>query len=298
MTSTATCPQCGDGAAHAFDATDSNRRIGSGVFSYMRCRACGVVFLSNVPPDLSRYYPEDYYTIARSHEELQTWSHFERYKLDIILNYRTTGRLIEIGPASGAFAYLAKTAGFDVTAIEMDRRCAEYLSSKLGIGVIHSADEANALKTAGTADVIAMWHVIEHLVDPWSMLSVAAGSLRPGGILVVAAPNPQAFQFRLLSASWAHVDAPRHLWLIPMGVIGERGAKAGLAVRLATTRDAGSLFWNRFGWQQSLANRFASSSCRRVASLAGRGIALAASVLESREGWGSAYTLVLQKPGG
>ena len=292
----AACPQCGGEVVPAFETTDVNRRMDDTRFFYMRCRQCAVVFLRDPPADLGRYYPQDYYVIARSRDELAAWSGFERYKLDIILKHRKAGRLIEIGPASGAFAYLAKTAGFEVTAIEMDRRCSEYLASELGIDVINSADEARALETAPAADVIAMWHVIEHLVDPWDMLEVAARKLRPGGVLVVAAPNPGALQFRLFGSQWTHVDAPRHLWLIPPEVLAARGAKAGLSLRMITTRDAGSLFWNRFGWQQSLANRFASPGARRAASLVGRALALASSVVESIEGKGSAYTIVLEKP--
>lgn len=291
------CPQCEGEIEHAFDTADLNRRIDDVLFSYSRCRKCGVVFLRNVPKDLPRYYPDDYYVIARSLDELTAWSAFERYKLDIILKYRTTGRLIEVGPASGAFAHLAKTAGFQVTAIEMDRRCSHYLATELGIDVIHSADEARALEKAQSADVIAMWHVIEHLVNPWEMLEVAARKLRPGGILVLAAPNPRALQFRLFHARWTHVDAPRHLWLIPPQVLAARGARAGLSLRLMTTRDAGSLFWNRFGWERSLANRFVSQGGRKVAALLGRAVAMATSIVESIEGRGSAYTIVLQKPG-
>ena len=293
----ANCPQCGAETEHAFDTADLNRRIDEIVFSYSRCRACGVVFLRNAPKDLARYYPQDYYAIARSLDELAVWSTIERYKMDIVLRYRNGGRLIEVGPASGAFAYLAKTAGFQVTAIEMDPRCSDYLATKLGVHVIQSADEARALETAPSADVIAMWHVIEHLVDPWQMLEVAARKLRPGGILVLAAPNPNALQFRLFRQRWTHVDAPRHLWLIPPQVLASRGAEAGLRLRMITTRDRGSLYWNRFGWEQSLANRFRSQGGRRLAALLGRAVAMVTSIVESLEGKGSAYTIVMEKPG-
>ena len=289
------CPQCDGETDHAFDTTDLNRRIGEERFSYLRCRACGVVFLANVPRDLARYYPSEYYVIARSLDELATWAQSERYKLDIVCRYRNAGRLIEVGPASGAFAFLARTAGFEVTAIEMDERCSRYLAEKVGLHVIHSSDEADALRGAPQADVIAMWHVIEHLVDPWSMLEVAAAKLRPGGVLVLAAPNPNAWQFGVFGGKWAHVDAPRHLWLIPPGVLAERGARCGLAVRLVTTRDPGSLFWNRFGWQYSLANGFGVPF--RLASLGARALAMAAAPIEAREGRGSAYTIVMEKPG-
>lgn len=297
MTFATQCPQCGQQTERAFETADINRRIGNVSFKYRRCAGCGVVFLENVPEDLARYYPSDYYFIARSLDELAAWGRSEQYKLDIILDYRKSGRLIEIGPASGAFAYLAKSAGFQVTAIEMDRRCSEYLASTAGLDVINSADEAKALQSAPPADVIAMWHVIEHLVDPWSMLEAAAAKLKPGGILVLAAPNPHAAQFKLFGAQWVHVDAPRHLWLIPPEVLAQRGARLGLSLRLATTRDPGSLFWNRFGWEYSLANRLGLRPGRRLVSLAGRVFAKLASVVEAREGKGSAYTVVLEKTG-
>jgi len=129
------------------------------------------------------------------------------------------------------------------------------------------------------------------------MLEVAARKLLPGGVLVVAAPNPHAFQFGVLGERWAHVDAPRHLWLIPPGVIAERGARSGLELRMITTRDRGSLAWNRFGWEYTLMNRFSNGAVRRVGKTLGRAIAAAAYPLESQEGRGAAYTVVLQRNG-
>jgi SAM-dependent methyltransferase len=291
------CPQCGHQAERAFETPDINRRIGNVSFTYQHCPSCGLIFLQNVPKDLGRYYPSDYYFIARSLDELTAWGRSEQYKLDIVRNYRESGRLVEVGPASGGFAYLAKTAGFQVTVIEMDKRCSEYLRSIAGLDVINSADEAKALQTAPQADVIAMWHVIEHLVDPWQMIEVAAAKLKPKGILVLATPNPRAAQFRLFGSRWVHVDAPRHLWLIPPEVLAQRGARLGLSVRLVTTRDPGSLFWNRFGWQYSIANLLGVPPGNRWMSRAARVISQAGSVLESREGRGSAYTIVLEKTG-
>jgi SAM-dependent methyltransferase len=291
------CRQCGADTEAAFRVGDLNRHTGPAAFRYERCANCGTVFLVDAPADLTPYYPPEYYTIARSVEELATWAVSERYKIEIIQRFRKSGHLIEIGPASGGFCYLAKEAGFDVAAIEMDRRSCEFLSTELGIGVVESADEAAALEGAQPADVIAMWHVIEHLVDPWSMLEVAARKLRPGGVLVLATPNPRALQFAILGRRWAHVDAPRHLWLLPARVIAERATGLGLTVRLLTTRDPGSLGWNRFGWEHTLMNRFAGRAPRRVAAKVGRLLAAALYPLESREGRGAAYTIVLQKPG-
>jgi SAM-dependent methyltransferase len=287
------CPQCGAEARPALKVRDINRGIGDTEFEYLRCSGCGTFFLENVPADLNRYYPAEYYIVARSENELARWSTPERYKIELVRRFKENGLLIEVGPASGSFCYLAKKAGFEVMAIEMDQRCSEFLAEKLKIDVVNSADEAAALENAPAADVIAMWHVIEHLVDPWAMLDVAAAKLKPGGILVLSAPNPAALQLGLFGGRWVHVDAPRHLWLIPPEVIERRGEKMGLALRMRTTRDPGSLFWNRFGWRHSLANGLGVP--RRLAQLASYALTLAAAPFERREGHGSAYTLVMEK---
>ena len=125
----------------------------------------------------------------------------------------------------------------------------------------------------------------------------AAERLAGGGALVLALPNPGALQFRVLGRRWVHVDAPRHLHLIPPDVLRKRAEAAGLRQELCTTTDAGGLGWNRFGWTHTLQNLATGSFSRRVLNYAGRKISSAASVIENREGVGSAYTSVFRKPG-
>lgn len=293
------CPHCGGAATAAFEAADVNRRLGNGQrFAYSRCQACKLLFQTDPPSELGPYYPQEYYAIPGSVEELSRWADSERYKIEMVMQFRTSGHLIEIGPASGGFCYLAKAAGFDVSAIEMDARSCEFLASKLSIDVTQSADEAAALAVARPADVIAMWHVLEHLVDPWTMLDAAARKLNVGGVLILATPNPGSVQMRLLGKRWAHIDAPRHLWLFPPNVLRQRGRSLGLTARLMTTQDPGSLGWNLFGWEQSLQNIPSPGLIRRAARVVGRLAARVAAPLERREGRGAAYTIVLQKTAG
>jgi 2-polyprenyl-3-methyl-5-hydroxy-6-metoxy-1,4-benzoquinol methylase len=290
------CQHCGGATKVAFSIVDVNRRVSEERFSYARCTRCDLQFLVDPPHNLARFYPEEYHVLATTVDQLQAWSLSEHYKLDLVTRFRSSGRLIEIGPGSGGFLSAAKAAGFDVSAIEMDARTSENLRGLLAVGVLNTADEARALSDGPEADVIAMWHVIEHLRDPWGLLVAAARKLTPGGILVIATPNPHAFQFKVLGRNWAHVDAPRHLWLIPSQVLAERGAMSGLKPQLVTTRDAGSLAWNRFGWEHTFTNRLQRPRARTVAARFGTLVAAAMSPIESREGYGSAYSIVLQKP--
>jgi SAM-dependent methyltransferase len=244
------------------------------------------------------YYPPSYYSLPSSVELLAVAAEHERYKLDIVGRFHQPGQLLEIGPATGGFALLAKRAGFDVSAIEMSPECCEFLSRVVGIHVVNSKSEVAALRESEPADVIALWHVVEHLRDPFELISVAAQRLRPGGILVIAAPNPSAFQFSVLRSYWTHVDAPRHLFLIPISVMQEALRAQGLHPLLITTTDPGSLGWNQFGWEYSLANFLSSPRLRHYAMRAGRLLTRMLARLEDVEGRGSAYTVVFQRPQG
>lgn len=275
---------------------DYNRRVSDMEFRYSRCGRCGLVSLMNVLEDLAPFYAAEYHTLPRNDTEIELGVEHDRYKIELVRRYVSGGRLLEIGPSWGAFCLIAKRAGFRVEAIELDPRCCEFLETKIGVRAIRDTDEAAALARASIPDVIALWHTIEHLRDPWTLLTRAAERLAPGGVIVIATPNPAALQFRVLGRFWTHIDAPRHLHLLPATVLRERMRALGLAEELCTTRDAGSLRWNSFGWNWSLANHVTPRIMKRAVRLSGRVLAGLLAPVEGREGLGSAYTAVYRKP--
>lgn len=291
------CPVCHQDAPLHFRAKDLNWRISDDEFDYYRCPRCGLIFLRPVPSDLGRYYPEGYYTIPRTLGRLDRIAEGQRYQIEMVQRFVPSGKLLEIGPGFGIFAHLAKKSGFEVETIELDARCCRYLRDVVGVGAIESDDPAGVLAGMEPQQAIAMWHVVEHLPDPWACLRRAAEKLTPGGILLVAAPNPQALQFRLLRSRWPHVDAPRHVQLIPAGLIARELAGAGMVLVAITTSDLGGRRWNRFGWQRSLMYFSTRWSMHLAARGVGRVIAAGAGVIEGHGMRGSAYTMVLQKGG-
>jgi hypothetical protein len=288
-----TCPTCGAGAPQAFTAFDRNQRVSSKRFPYHRCRGCGTLFLAHVPDDLAVYYPSSYYPPLPRPGELDRAAQSQSWRLDIIRKYAASGRLVEVGPGPGLFLYLAKTAGFAVTAIEMDARCCRYLEDIVGVDVIPSGRPADALGRLHNIVVITFWHALEHLSDPWECLVAAAEAAAPGGVVLVSMPNLDSIQFRLMRSRWPHVDAPRHLVLIPPQTLCDRAAGLGLDVVELTSADPGGEHFNGFGWQGLLPRRGRG----RVSYLAGRALAVIASPIETRGLTGSTYTAVLRKSG-
>jgi len=202
--------------------------------------------------------------------------------------------VIEFGSGNGAFAIAARDAGFAVTAIEMDERGCRYLDGQVGITAICSSRPLDDLAALGQADVIAMWHVLEHLPDPAEVIRQSARRLVPGGLLAIAVPNTDSLQFRLLRSRWAHVDAPRHLCLIPPRTLAKLGREAGLRCVAITTNDPDGYECNLFGWVRALHSKRTDVVPRAVAKAA-FAFCVAAAPLERTGHHGAAVTLLMRK---
>lgn len=257
------------------------------------------MFLAEPPEDLGRYYEGDYYHFDSAGEPL--WRGNEHrmnsaaYRVALLRDQVAPGHLIEIGSGTGAFAATAQAAGFDVSAIEMDERCCRYLSEREGIRAICSGRPLEALASLPEARAVAMWHVLEHLSNPAEILAAVAHKLLPGGALAIGVPNPSSLQFGLLGSRWAHLDAPRHLCLIPPDALRRRGEELRMRTVAITTNDPEGVEFNLFGWINALRRQPAKGATSRPVGYAARAVSRALSPLERTGHRGSTVTLVMRK---
>jgi SAM-dependent methyltransferase len=291
------CPLCGAGSVHALTAWDRNRESTSERFSYNRCTACGTLHMIDPPQDLARYYGGDYHGFGADGEpewtRNPTLQAVEDYRMDMLREHVAPGRLIDVGAGAGAFAAAAHGEGYEVTAVEMDERCCAYMREHLGVQAICSDDPLAALRAQPPADVISLWHSLEHLRDPAAMLAAAAERLLPGGVLALGVPNPRSLQFRLLGARWAHLDAPRHLCLMPERALVAHLGEHGLRPLQVTTGDPFGVICSVHGWTYALRRRPARADSPAAAIHAARLITRALAPLEQRRRAGPALTLLL-----
>jgi 2-polyprenyl-3-methyl-5-hydroxy-6-metoxy-1,4-benzoquinol methylase len=283
------CRLCGAEARLAFEVGDRNRGLGSTLFRYSRCEECESVFIVDIPDDLSRYYQADGYGTGADHF-VEEFIRREEAKVALVRRFAPTGRLVEIGPGPGMFTRAAVRAGYDVTAIEMDPRYCRYLADELGVRAINSDEPARELPSLAPIQAVVMWHVIEHLPDPWRVVVSSAESLAPSGVLAMSTPNPDSLQFRALGRYWAHLDAPRHLQLIPHATLVSKLQELGMRHVLTTTTDPVGLECNRLGWEYAVrrhpARRASSPTSMRLGKLA----TIALKPVEAHGLLGTAYT--------
>ncbi len=292
---TATCDYCLSALGRTLIATDRNRRITAAEFEYARCSVCDSWSMVTRPGNVGEYYPDNYIP-RRTATELRSSFAAERYRIEFLTRHGVLpgARVVEVGPGDGSFAALATDAGMQVAIVERTEEACAHLSDLLGVEAVCSSSPESVLGHFGSIDAIVAWHVLEHLPCPREFLEASAAALRPGGLLVIAAPNPRATTFRIMGARWPHLDAPRHHSLPdPRGIA--RALPTSMECIEITDRDPGSRHWEGFAWHYLLRNPATSKRTDRALQLAGAAVAKGSFAVRRSGLGGSAYTAVYRK---
>jgi ubiquinone/menaquinone biosynthesis C-methylase UbiE len=64
-----------------------------------------------------------------------------------------------------------------------------------------------------SADAVFALHVVEHLMQPSRFFVEARRVVRPGGLLVIATPNPEGLGARVMKSHWIGFSDPTHVSL-------------------------------------------------------------------------------------
>ncbi len=207
------CPGCG--------ASDREPYFEKDGFRLVRCRSCGLVSVANPPSDeeLERFYSRrgGYHldVLGDTPQAARLERLARRHLGQLRVRVRPTGRLLDVGCASGAFLRAAREEGFNAVGVERNRDTAA-AARALGLEVRDGTIEQAGFP-AVTFDVVTFWDVIEHLPDPASALLEAARILRPGGTVAFSTPNVDGLFPRLSGAVgrrvgyWTHPEPPAHL---------------------------------------------------------------------------------------
>jgi 2-polyprenyl-3-methyl-5-hydroxy-6-metoxy-1,4-benzoquinol methylase len=122
-----------------------------------------------------------------------------------------SARVLDIGCGSGQFLARLRRMGHECHGTELSAETGARAAKIPGLELHFGALTPEAYPE-NSFDLISIWHVLEHLPDPDSVLRLCRGWLRQGGVLLLAVPNIDSWQARLFGGSWFHLDPPRHLY--------------------------------------------------------------------------------------
>lgn len=108
---------------------------------------------------------------------------------------------------------MAQEAGFDTYAVQPSSWAVGH-ARELGVPVFEGTlDQWAAAHPGLLADVVALWHVLEHVPDPRSLMRDAAAITRPGGLVVLEVPNGASTECERLGIEWDATQPNDHVIL-------------------------------------------------------------------------------------
>lgn len=222
------------------------------VFEYLECLACGCVQIKEVPNDLSRYYPANYYSF-----EKQQYSWLGRYLRSQRTAYKLYGTnligmwmskiagdysplsykkgwfsragisqksaILDVGCGSGKLLRRLAQLGFtNLTGVDPFVKEDIQLSN-----IIIHKKELSDLQCR--FDFVMLHHSFEHMADPVNVLKTIKQILNPESYALIRIPVA-SYAWRKYGVNWVQLDAPRHLYLHTVNSMQVMAKRAGLKI--------------------------------------------------------------------
>jgi 2-polyprenyl-3-methyl-5-hydroxy-6-metoxy-1,4-benzoquinol methylase len=235
-----TCNNCGSSAFSVVARSrDFEYDTCENEFCFVRCSACGLVYLRDRPDiaTLGIIYPAHYIPyefneylgpfLARARNYVQA-----RKVAPLAAHAPTKSLIVDVGCGSGEFLRILKQhgpSGWRLIGVDIATPAIDNLA-RLGIEARQGRFETMDWNLP-QPDVIVMNQVIEHLDDPAAVVRRAHALLKPGGILMIETPSVDAWDaawFR--KRYWGGWHTPRHWTLYTPKTLGDLLRSSGFAV--------------------------------------------------------------------
>lgn len=205
---------------------------------FLKCKNCGLYRLKFSEEDnklLKGYYDKRFFTGGNKQGYFNYEGdsniinrNMEKFVKQII-KLKEPGNLLDIGCATGLFMIKAKEKGFDAYGIEMSDYAAMIAKKRFGNKVINSSIE-KANYRAGKFDVVTMFDLIEHLINPRLVLKKVFKIMKKNGLLVINTGNVESLLARILGRKWHFFAPPQHLFCFSINTLRTLLDQAGFRI--------------------------------------------------------------------
>ena len=178
-----------------FEITDKNYGATAAIFT---CSDCGFLQCSQVEDVLKFYEAMD----DQDYEDTREQRSLQASKLlGSIKKFKSEGGLLDIGAGSGILVEQSLLKGYRAMGIEPSR--ALYAKAlEHGLPVVNGVLPNEAVGKG--YDLVTLVDIIEHVTDPFDLVSQASNVLAEDGVLVVVTPDASSVAAKLMGWRWWH----------------------------------------------------------------------------------------------
>ena len=256
------CRVCGNdqqNALHSFREMYLGLRD---IFEYVECSACQSLSIANVPSNMDRYYPADYYSF--DHVAYNGFAAFFKRRRDRYALHRKSfigfllsrvvempqylqwlkelrlsdhASILEVGCGSGPLVVNLFDLGFD--AIGIDAFLDKTLFYPNGAKILKQSIE----EMTGLYDCIMLHHSIEHMPSPGIVFQNINRLLKKTGKVLIRTPLANNASWRKYGLHWFQIDAPRHFVVMSEKGFCRLAEEHGYKVEKIVYDSMASQFW-------------------------------------------------------
>lgn len=233
-------------------------------FEYIECAQCGCLQIKEIPDDLSKYYPKNYYSYraaqSTSQHEIGIKGFKKRFIRDQITNYylnrnsrlgawlerksslsadyppwmrlqklnlrmNLKSSILDVGCGRGHLLHELVSFGFsNLTGVD------PFIERDINDnGIRIWKKQLDALDQQ--FDFIMLHHSFEHMPEPLATLKQLRRLLKDEGHLLIRIPLAGSYAWRKYGINWMALDAPRHLHLHTLKSMKQLADQAGFKVQ-------------------------------------------------------------------
>lgn len=229
-------------------------------FDYIHCQVCNSICIKEIPLNLSKYYPQDYYSYKISTAHIFSWKSLLRtriilmsalfFKRKSVFNTNidipdylfhidgltSKSKILDIGSGNGELLYSLHNNGFTkLTGIDpFINKTIFDQGIRIFKGHIDTLDEK--------FDLIILNHVFEHVENPKELLNKLPKLLNRNGKIILRTPIVNK-AFEIYGHNWIQLDPPRHLHIFGPDILEKIINRAGLKVKKVIYDSTSFQFW-------------------------------------------------------
>ena len=250
-------------------------------FIYFQCGDCNCLQIVDIPTDMQKYYPSNYYSYAPPSfnatsgimellkQNRNSYAVFNKgvlgkliYKRFPNVEFRSLSevpltkdtKILDVGCGSGRFLIELQKIGFkNLLGVDpyLDKDIEYGNGLKIYKKSIHDVEEKK--------DIIMFHHSFEHLSDPLETLQSVSKLLNNGGYCIIRVPTTSSYAWKHYKENWVQFDAPRHFFIHSKESISFLAEKTSLSLEKIVYDSTGFQFWGSEQYLQDIPLRDAKS---------------------------------------
>lgn len=246
------CRICGNSENNTYHIAKEMMYGSKDVFNYVECSVCECLQISEIPLDVEKYYPVNYYSyqfVLNSKAKFKLmmkafvinnnfhYSKLIKNKTNLFKDYgfldilyqnkclSYNSNILDIGCGCGALLLQLKYLGFK-NLKGIDPFIESTIDYKNGVSI----DKKHLHELDQYFDLIMLHHSFEHMEDPEFALGCISRQLSANGFILIRIPIVPCFAWQHYGVNWVQLDAPRHLYLHSIKSMQTLAEKSGLEI--------------------------------------------------------------------